>query len=141
MHLPDEVKSIVRERARSRCEYCHSQEAFSPSGFSVEHIIPRSAGGGNEAENLALSCQECNNRKFTATTARDPLSGEIIRLFHPRQARWGDHFAWSEDFTLVIGLTGTGRATIEKLKLNRTNVVKLRRVLYITGDHPLLEEE
>lgn len=139
MRLPAGVKQTVRKSARNRCEYCHSQEPFSPSAFSIEHIVPRSEGGRDVVENLALSCQECNNRKFTATTARDPLTGEVVRLFHPRQASWSDHFAWSEDFTLALGLTPTGRATIEKLHLNRVRLINLRWILHRADIHPLPE--
>ena len=117
MSLSAEVKQAVRKSARNRCEYCQSQESFSPSAFSIEHIVPRSESGSDEVENLALSCQECNNRKFTAITAHDPLSGNTVPLYHPRQNHWSDHFAWNEDFTLLLGLTPTGRATIEKLHL------------------------
>jgi hypothetical protein len=42
---------------------------------------------------------------------------------------------------LIIGLTPTGRATIEALHLNRANVVNLRRVLYALGEHPPAEIE
>ena len=141
MRLSAEVKRTIRRHARNRCEYCHSQEPFSPSAFSIEHIVPRSEGGSDAEDNLALSCQECNNRKFTAVTAPDPLSGDRVALFHPRQSRWSDHFAWNEDFTLLLGLTPTGRATIEKLQLNRTSLINLRRVLHQAGMHPLPEED
>lgn len=141
MRLSAGLKQAVRKSARNRCEYCHSQEPFSPCTFSIEHIVPRSDGGTDIVDNLALSCQECNNRKFISTTARDPLSGEDVRLFHPRQDRWSDHFAWNEDYTLLLGLTPTGRATVEKLQLNRTSLINLRRVLYQTGFHPLPEED
>ena len=76
MRLSAGVKRAVRKRARHRCEYCHSQEPFSPSAFSIEHIIPRSEGGVEEEGNLALSCQECNNRKFTALVALDDGDAE-----------------------------------------------------------------
>jgi hypothetical protein len=141
MRLPVGIKRAVRNSARDRCEYCHSQESFSPSAFSIEHIIPRAQGGDDTMENLALSCQECNNRKFTAVTALDPLSGDGVRLFHPRRWRWHDHFTWNDDFTLLLGLTPTGRATIEKLRLNRTSLINLRRVLHHAGVHPMPEED
>jgi hypothetical protein len=60
----------------------------------------------------------------------------IVPLFHPRRDRWGDHFAWNADFTRIVGLTPTGRATVEKLQLNRVGVVNLRRVMLIAGLHP-----
>lgn len=68
--------------------------------------------------------------------AEDPVDGEKVPLFHPRCDRWSDHFAWNADYTLMVGLTPTGRATIEKLQLNRIGVVNLRRVMLIAGLHP-----
>jgi len=102
----------------------------------VEHIIPRAAGGRSEADNLALACQGCNNHKYSKTEAPDSGSGEMVPLYHPRQHRWPDHFAWNEDTTIVIGLTPTGRATVEALRLNRENVVNLRWALRAVGKHP-----
>ncbi|MGK7925810.1 MAG: HNH endonuclease [Spirulina sp.] len=65
------IKDIVAERANWCCEYCQSQLRYSPDPFSVEHIIPVIRGGTNDLDNLALSCQGCNNRKYTSITARD----------------------------------------------------------------------
>jgi hypothetical protein len=61
------------------------------------------------------------------------------RFAHPRQQRWSEHFAWNDDFTIVIGLTPTGRATVETLQLNRDGVVNLRQILYLMGEHPPAE--
>lgn len=129
-------KQTIAQRARYCCEYCLSQLRYSPDPFSVEHIIPLARGGSSHLDNLALACQGCNSRKYTSTTAIDPISGEMVSLYHPRQQRWNDHFAWNDDFRLMLGLTPTGRATIEKLQLNREGVVNLRRVLHSIGKHP-----
>lgn len=102
----------------------------------MEHIVPRDKGGTSETNNLALSCQGCNNHKHTMTEAPDPATGDLAPLFHPRWQRWSDHFAWSDDYTFVLGLTAIGRATIERLQLNREEVVRFRRVLYAVGEHP-----
>jgi hypothetical protein len=134
--VPDSLKRIVAERATGCCEYCLSQVKFSSSPFSVEHIIPRTKGGTNALTNLALSCLGCNYRKFTATQAPDPFSGKLVSMYHPRLDDWAAHFQWNTDFTLIVGLTPTGRATIEKLQLNRDEVVNLRRVLLLVGKHP-----
>jgi hypothetical protein len=85
---------------------------------------------------LAWSCQGCNNRKYTSVEALDPVSGETVPLYHPRRQRWHEHFAWNEDYTVVLGLTPTERATVEKLQLNRAGVVNLRHVLHHIGAHP-----
>ncbi|HUM72144.1 MAG TPA: HNH endonuclease, partial [Chloroflexota bacterium] len=112
-------RTQVIARARNCCEYCMSQARYAPESFSVEHIVPRAKGGQTKLNNLALACQGCNNHKYTHTEAVDPVTGEVTPLFHPRQQRWGDHFAWTEDFSQVVGLTPTGRATLETLQLNR----------------------
>ncbi len=129
-------KERVARRAHGYCEYCKSRADYSPDTFSIEHVIPIARGESHELSNLALSCQGCNNRKFISIHAGDPVSGQRAALFHPRQDRWGDHFAWNEDYTLVMGLTPTGRATVEKLDLNRPGVVNLRQLLLTVGLHP-----
>ena len=89
----------------------------------------------SDLENLAFSCQGCNNRKYNSIDATDPVTGERV-LFHSRRDRWADHFAWNENFALVVALTPVGRATLDKLQLNRRGVVNLRRVLRDVGEHP-----
>lgn len=127
---------LVRARARGCCEYCLSQERFSVQPFAVEHIIPRSQGGETALDNLALSCQGCNNHKYAKTRGQDPKTGRRVRLFHPRKQRWGDHFIWRKNFTRIAGRTAIGRATVEELRLNREGLVNLRRALRTTDEHP-----
>ncbi len=134
--LNAEQRKVVAERAGYCCEYCYSQLRFSPDPFSIEHVLPRSSGGTDEMDNLALACQGCNNRKYTSVEAIDPVSGQMVPLYHPRQDQWEEHFGWNEDFSLIVGLTATGRATIEKLQINREGVVNLRRVLHFVDEHP-----
>src|SRR6266487_2637102 len=95
-------RARVVERAKACCEYCQSQERYSPDPFSVEHILPLSNGGTNELENLAFACQGCNNRKYTSVEAFDTVSQSVVPLYHPRQHSWADHFAWSDDGTLIL---------------------------------------
>lgn len=129
-------RRIVIERAQGCCEYCVSQEDFATQSFSVEHIHPKSRGGDDSLANLAFACQGCNGHKHTKIEAPDPVSREMVTLFNPRKQQWQTHFYWSEDYTHIIGLTPTGRATVEALKLNRGNLLNLRRVLYELGEHP-----
>jgi hypothetical protein len=102
----------------------------------VEHVVPRSRGGETSPDNLALSCQGCNNHKYDKIEARDPVLGDVVALYHPRRDRWRDHFAWSDDLNLVVGVSPTGRATVAALRLNREGVVNLRRALLGMGEHP-----
>ncbi len=111
------------------------------SSFAVDHVVPRSAGGPTDLDNLALACASCNAHKYNKTSAIDPVSGEIVLLYHPRRDRFRDHFTWSDDFTLILGLTPRGRATVEALSMNHDSVVNLRRLLNQAGMHPPSEPE
>ena len=136
MGIKPEQRALVLGRAAGCCEYCLCQARYSADSFSVEHITPRSRGGASVESNLALACQGCNNRKYVSVDAADPLTGRIVPLYHPRRDRWEQNFAWSADFLTICGLTPTGRATVEKLKLNRDAIVNLRRLLRGIGEHP-----
>ncbi len=129
-------RKLVRERAGGYCEYCLSSVNFAVQSFECEHIIPVAQGGKTVESNLAFACGGCNRCKSAKTMGADPDSGEIVPLFNPRTQLWYDHFAWNEDFTLVIGLTATGRATVQTLRLNRPGVVNLRRILAAANEHP-----
>ena len=87
-------------------------------------------------ENLAPARQGCNNHKYNKTQAADPVSKKTLPLFHPRIQHWSEHFVWNNDYTIILGVTATGRATVQALKLNRESLVNLRRVLYKAGQHP-----
>ena len=126
--LNPQQRLLVKSRANGCCEYCLSQEEYSPDTFTIEHIVPLIKGGSNHLDNVANACQGCNNLKCVATEAIDSLTGRIVPLYHPRQHNWHDHFTWNEDYTLMIGLSPIGRATIDKLALNRRNVVNKRRL-------------
>jgi hypothetical protein len=129
-------KEQIANRAGYCCEYCRSNTDFSPDPFSVEHIIPLSKEGSSAMNNLAYSCQGCNNRKYTHIEAINPVTTEVVRLFHPRKDKWIDHFQWSLDKTVIIGITPPGRASVSKLGLNRKGVVNLRQFLIEIGGHP-----
>jgi hypothetical protein len=134
--MTERERQMVLERARGCCEYCQSQMRYATQRFSIEHIHPKAKGGRDNLQNLALSCQGCNNHKFTRTEARDPMTNSLVPLYQPREQAWLEHFAWSEDFAFLIGLTPTGRATVDALQLNRDGVVNLRRALHALGEHP-----
>jgi len=130
------LQQHVRQRAKNLCEYCHASEQWQYVRFTVDHIIPVALGGTQMVDNLALACFHCNRRKTDSLYAIDPLSREHAQLFNPRQQSWSDHFVWSADGLLMIGLTATGRATIEALALNRERVVSIRAADRMAGRHP-----
>ena len=46
------VRKQIAQQARHRCGYCQTQERVSGIPLTLEHIIPRVAGGNDEEENL-----------------------------------------------------------------------------------------
>ncbi|MBC8143750.1 MAG: HNH endonuclease [Armatimonadetes bacterium] len=131
-----ERRRIVAERAEHCCEYCFSQSLLSHDDFALEHIRPQNDDGTDDLFNLAWSCQGCNSRKYTAQTAIDPPTGLSVALYNPRTDTWRNHFVWSEDFSQIIGVSPTGRATVARFDLHRSGVANLRRALAIGGYHP-----
>jgi 5-methylcytosine-specific restriction endonuclease McrA len=134
--LPRALRREVVKRAKGFCEYCRSSSEFSDSPFDVEHIVPISLNGKTELANLALSCHGCNLYKSSRTEGFDTVGKQISRLFNPRRDVWEKHFAWAENFTVIIGLTPVGRATVDVLRLNRKGLINRRRVLLILEEHP-----
>ena len=98
---------------------------FAP--LEIDHIIPTARGGTDEEENLWLACCMCNGFKGDRTHGLDPLTGQEVPLYDPRQQQWAEHFTWSADGLQIIGLTPCGRATVVVLQLNNVIAVMVRR--------------
>jgi hypothetical protein len=129
------IQAQVRQRADYLCEYCHASERWQYVSFTVDHIVPRSLGGNDRPENLALACFHCNRRKTNRVTATTE-SGDEIALFNPRKDVWNDHFVWSTNGLEILGLTLLGSATVEALVLNRERVISIRAADKEIGRHP-----
>ena len=127
------IKKQVYERAKGCCEYCQTSEANTGQTMHVDHIDPN---GADTLDNLCLSCWNCNTSKHKAIQALDPLTSESIMLFNPRLDVWKEHFVWVDNSIRLQGLTPVGRATIERLKMNRPSIVIARQRWVAGGYHP-----
>jgi len=135
-YITVEEQYLIIERAKRRCEYCQCPMAYSAHPYIFEHIVPVIRGGETSLDNLAFACGGCNGHKYTKIEAIDSTTREPALLYHPREQKWQAHFAWSDDYLEIIGLTPIGRATVEALKLNRPGVINIRRLLRLAGQHP-----
>lgn len=52
----------VLKRDGHRCQYCNKTE-----DLTIDHVIPRSRGGGDTWENLVAACNRCNHKKGNHT--------------------------------------------------------------------------
>ena len=86
-----------------RCQYCGERK--NPVELTLDHILPRSRGGGNSTLNVVTACRACNQRKGSRTpeearmpllTAQTALRAELDRvlLCHYAEARpeWKKYF-------------------------------------------------
>jgi hypothetical protein len=133
-HISARLRRLVIQRAVGRCEYCGLSQEGQEATFHIDHIAPLAAGGETVADNLALACVSCSLRKAARQTAIDPQSGEEVALYNPRRDTWREHFQW--DGVYLVGLTATGRATVEALNMNRVLILAIRREEAAVGRHP-----
>ena len=102
--------------------------------FHVEHIVAKKHHGSDDARNLAWACLECNLGKSSNLSGRDMVTGRVVTLFNPRRQRWLRHFEW--EGARLVGLTPSGRATIDVLNINAPHRIDLRRLLILAGGFP-----
>lgn len=134
MSIPLALRRAVIRRAGSRCEYCRLAQAGQEAVFHIDHIEPVTAGGATDLANLALACVSCSLRKGARRSGKDALTGRVAAFFHPRRELWTDHFQWIGH--RVIGLSPTGRATVEALRMNRQMAQAIRGEEALRGRHP-----
>lgn len=134
IHIPTEFRRLVIERALGYCEYCLMHQDLTDFSHQIDHIIAIKHGGLTVLINLALACLECNRNKGSDLTTIDPMTGQIIALFNPREQRWEEHFAFDREF--IVGLTQTGRVTATLLQFNNSDRVAERRKLIELGLYP-----
>ncbi len=133
--IAESVRQQVITRAHGLCEYCQSAQLIIVS-IEIDHIIPEAKGGSDELENLCLACRGCNSFKQDFQHGIDPETQQETSLFNPRTQSWNENFKWDEESIRVVGLTPTGRATVDRLRMNRSEVVAARRLWVRAGWHP-----
>ena len=124
--VPDSLSKFVVERAIERCEYCLMHQSLQIATFHIEHVIPRSRGGTDHIENLALACPRCNLCKSNRIKMMDPGTGKSVDHFNSRTQTWTDHFEWTG--AILVGRTEVGRITVLTLNLNATRRLAIREM-------------
>lgn len=84
--LPAQIVKLNRRnlfaRDRNQCQYCG--KTFPTSELSIDHILPRSQGGGDSWENLVCACVKCNARKGGRTPEQASMS-LIRKVVRPKR--------------------------------------------------------
>jgi HNH endonuclease len=135
-YLSAELHQQLVEVNDHRCAYCQTTKANSRQPMVVDHIIPEAQGGQTAFYNLCFACRRGKEFKGPTTRRQEPLTGELVPIFHPRQHAWTDHFAWDAAGIRLIRLTPIGRATIIALNITNEFIVDARRRWVSVGWHP-----
>lgn len=85
--------------------------------FHVDHVLAsdptRRSDRAGESGACVWALQSAQGPNIAG---RDPVTGEIVPLFHPIKDQWRDHFEWNGPD--LIGRTTVGRVTIHVLGIN-----------------------
>jgi hypothetical protein len=128
-YISTKLRKLVSDRAQNCCEYCLIPESLTLASHQVDHVIAEKHGGKTTEENLALSCSLCNQAKGSDIASIDSETGDVIRLYNPRQDRWQENFQIEESNGVIYPLTSIGRVTIQLLKINRSAYLPYRQML------------
>ena len=79
------TRKAIFERDNNTCQYCGRK--MRREKLTIDHIVPRSRGGGDSWSNLVLACLECNARKRNKTP--DEVGMKLLRK--PSKPRWLPH--------------------------------------------------
>lgn len=63
------------------CVYCgKSLRGAAPSNVTLDHLLPKSAGGSNDATNLVTACKSCNCSRQDKPWADYATGGAVDRI-------------------------------------------------------------
>ncbi len=77
----------ILERDDHTCQYCG--EHLPARELTLDHVIPRSRGGGSTWRNLVVACFRCNDRKGSRSVADAGM--ELMR--QPQRPKWSTYLA------------------------------------------------
>lgn len=73
-------------RDKHQCQYCGKR--FNKNELSLDHVIPRSRGGGETWDNLVSACLRCNVKKGNRT----PEEANMHLIHKPKKPVWLPRF-------------------------------------------------
>jgi 5-methylcytosine-specific restriction endonuclease McrA len=82
-----------------KCIHCNARLVVRTDGdadgsATIEHIVPRTHGGGDDLANLAVACARCNalkGKRLDHRRREDPTLTRVIDTLRARRlARWRD---------------------------------------------------
>jgi hypothetical protein len=126
-------KPHLAEEGNGRCVYCAilDVELGGQRNFHVEHYKPKSrpefAHLINDYENLFYACALCNTFKSDSWFQANDGDWSVIHYPNPSLYNYGDFFEISDDVFTLTGNHLVGTFLIQRLHLNRFQLIHFRR--------------
>lgn len=79
------TREAILVRDKHTCAFCGGKAS------TIDHVMPRSRGGGDTWLNLVAACETCNGRKADKT----PEEAGMPLLWHPYEPREKDKFSYA----------------------------------------------
>lgn len=100
-------------RDQHECQYCSKQ--FANDKLTIDHVIPRSLGGGTSWTNCVASCKKCNSSKGSRLMKpiREPVkptwhalaySSKTFGITVPR-VEWLDYVDWPAEHVRIAEMS------------------------------------
>lgn len=132
---------IIADHCMGQCIYCAISEARFGGirNFHIEHFRPKAKFSEleNDINNLYLACAICNVLKCDDWPAEPTTDHSIAAYPDPSVADYNSIFEVSSDSYGASSTTIAGTYLVERLLLNRAQLILERRLLVMTQ---LLEE-
>lgn len=92
LNLTHRERAAVWDKTAGACHYCGRQT--NPfRDFEIDHVIPLSAGGTDDLDNLVGCCPECNRQKAARPVGDPPMSAWPEERYAEYRRRMRDSIA------------------------------------------------
>jgi len=95
-------KKVLFNRDGWKCQYCKTELHWHD--ITIDHVQPKSRGGGTSWKNCVSSCRSCNRKKSNKTLAESGMS-LIKQPLEPNPLHFWDmtkNSSWHDDWEMLI---------------------------------------
>lgn len=103
------ARRTVLQRDKYRCAYCGAHAT------TVDHIVPKSAGGESSFQNCVACCERCNSKKASKSLAASGLKlrkGISLREPDPKAFRQLLVSRYEDHWSALLAMAQKGESTI-----------------------------
>jgi hypothetical protein len=94
-------RRLVLRRDQYTCCYCNTK--YHQSNLTIDHVVPKSAGGANSFVNCVTACLNCNRRKSNRTPEQAGMTLQITpRTPNKYLCYFPNDIEWHNDWLFFV---------------------------------------